>query len=419
MRKNFARFVLFTLLFSILSGCFSQPTPSQGVFKKTAAAVTVAAMIRTLAAPYTQTAILRTVVAQFTRAAAASASAPPSTEILPTIPITPGLPLTYGPTVNPALCNWAFFISDVSYPDGSEILPGQSFRKTWRIQNSGTCTWDARYSLTFDRGTQMGAPSYQSLTTSTVPPGGIVDVSVDMIAPSASGSYQAYFRLRGSDGSILSVGNHGDGGLWALIRVGLPQQCNWAALITDVTYPDNTRVDPGQIFNKKWRLQNIGTCTWSPEYALVFMGGDRLGAPDFQQLSRQSVLPSGVVDVGVNLTAPQNFGTYRAIFKIRSARGEIFGVGSDADHPIWAKIIVGPTPTFTPTNTLTPSATATTPPPTPTSSSTVTPSSTATATSTSTLTPSATITPSPTETDTATPSNTPITPSGGGSLHIF
>lgn len=396
MRKTFARFTLFILIFSIfiaLSGCFGQPAPSQNVLKKTAAAVTVAAMVKTLAAPYTQTAILRTVIAQFTQTA--SAGTPLALQTIPSVAVTP---VTVMPTVNSALCNWAYFVADITYPDGSVLTPGEPFRKTWRIQNSGSCTWDGLYSLRYERGQQMDAPGYQPLVIDAVPSGGLLDVSVDMVAPAANGSYQAYFRLYAPDGSALPVGNRSTGGLWALISVNRPQPCNWAALISDVTYPDNTRVDPGQAILKKWRLQNLGTCTWSPEYALIFTGGNRMGAPDFQQLSHKSIPPSGVVDVGVNLVAPPNNGTYQAFFKIRSAKGEVFGTGYNADQPIWAKIIVGPTPTFTPTNTLTPSLTPTATTPPPTATSTFTPSAT--------QTPSETVTPSETPTETLTPSPT-------------
>ena len=34
----------------------------------------------------------------------------------------------------------------------------------------------------------------------------------------------------------------------------------------DITIPDDTKMQPGQTFTKVWRLQNIGTCTWTNAY---------------------------------------------------------------------------------------------------------------------------------------------------------
>ena len=46
--------------------------------------------------------------------------------------------------------------------------------------------------------------------------------------------------------------------------------CDWAAFITDVTVPDGTQFAPGEVFTKTWRLKNIGTCTWTPDYDIAF-----------------------------------------------------------------------------------------------------------------------------------------------------
>ncbi|MBI3739709.1 MAG: hypothetical protein HY258_11730, partial [Chloroflexi bacterium] len=49
--------------------------------------------------------------------------------------------------------------------------------------------------------------------------------------------------------------------------------CDNAQFITDVTYPDNTVIAPSTSFTKTWRLKNIGTCSWTPSYAVVFFSG--------------------------------------------------------------------------------------------------------------------------------------------------
>src|SRR5688572_33446410 len=44
--------------------------------------------------------------------------------------------------------------------------------------------------------------------------------------------------------------------------------CDWVAFIKDVTVPDGTQLSAGEVFTKTWRLQNRGTCTWTPDYML-------------------------------------------------------------------------------------------------------------------------------------------------------
>src|SRR5512133_2298041 len=56
--------------------------------------------------------------------------------------------------------------------------------------------------------------------------------------------------------------------------------CHDSALfVEDVTYPDHTRLDPGEKFTKTWKIQNTGTCTWTG-YTAAFVSGDPMDAPD-------------------------------------------------------------------------------------------------------------------------------------------
>src|SRR5262245_15348685 len=47
-------------------------------------------------------------------------------------------------------------------------------------------------------------------------------------------------------------------------------RCDAASFVTDVTYPDGALVGRGSSFTKIRRLKNIGTCTWTTSYAIVF-----------------------------------------------------------------------------------------------------------------------------------------------------
>ena len=49
---------------------------------------------------------------------------------------------------NAADCvNKATFVSDVSFPDNSNVTGGTAFTKTWRVRNDGTCIWWSGYTL--------------------------------------------------------------------------------------------------------------------------------------------------------------------------------------------------------------------------------------------------------------------------------
>src|SRR3990170_4187565 len=92
------------------------------------------------------------------------------------------------------------FVSDVTVPDGTSFEPGTVFRKTWRIRNSGTCTWDAGYRFAFLSGDRMSGPRSAPLGSldrlyesspllPSVRPGEEIEVSVTLIAPSEEGTY--------------------------------------------------------------------------------------------------------------------------------------------------------------------------------------------------------------------------------------
>ena len=167
----------------------------------------------------------------------------------------------------------------------------------------------------------------------------------------------------------------------------IPVQCtDRAQFVTDVTVPDGTLFPPNQTFLKTWRLKNVGTCTWTPSYALTFVSGASMGGSDASLAT--TVLPGQNVDASVNLTAPSIAGSYRGFWELKNASGQIFGIGSTFSNPFWVDIRVAGTPVATATPTNTPgSATATATP-------TGTPgSATSTPTSTPTNTPAATPTP--------------------------
>jgi hypothetical protein len=99
------------------------------------------------------------------------------------------------------MCDLGQFVRDVNIPDGSQIAPGASFTKTWRLRNAGTCTWSG-YSLVFDTGDLMNGTAQ---TFGSVPPGQEADLSVNFTAPTTPGTYRSYWRIRNASGVLVPV----------------------------------------------------------------------------------------------------------------------------------------------------------------------------------------------------------------------
>jgi hypothetical protein len=115
--------------------------------------------------------------------------------------------------------------------------------------------------------------------------------------------------------------------------------CDWARFVGDVTIADGTTFAPGTHFKKTWRLQNIGVCTWTTDYDLVFVDGNGMDA--FASVSLpKAVFPGELVDVSVDFTAPDSKGNYRGYWMLRNANGLRFGLGANADSPFWVDIKV-------------------------------------------------------------------------------
>jgi len=115
--------------------------------------------------------------------------------------------------------------------------------------------------------------------------------------------------------------------------------CDAAAFVADITIPDGTNFAPGAALVKTWRLKNVGTCTWSTSYAIVFYNGTKMGAPSVVNLPT-SVAPGSTVDVTVNMTAPTASGHYRGYWMLRNASNVLFGVGPYGTWTFFIDIVV-------------------------------------------------------------------------------
>jgi hypothetical protein len=106
----------------------------------------------------------------------------------------------------PLPCEQAGFVTDVSVPDGTALPAGSPFTKTWRLKNTGTCTWTTDFALVFASGESMSGPASQKLASSVLP-GQTIDVSVPLKAPGQPGQYRGNWKMRNASGVLFGLGN--------------------------------------------------------------------------------------------------------------------------------------------------------------------------------------------------------------------
>jgi hypothetical protein len=122
----------------------------------------------------------------------------------PNVSLATNTPLVRNTPVSPGTqpCDNGVFVADVTYPDGSEVVAGQPFVKTWRFRNTGPCDWAEDYHLIF--GWQTEGANWQNTApvrfNTIVEVGETFDISVTLTAPTAPGGYGAWFRLQNNKG---------------------------------------------------------------------------------------------------------------------------------------------------------------------------------------------------------------------------
>jgi hypothetical protein len=150
-----------------------------------------------------------TVVAEFTLTAAVFTPSPlpPTETLVPDLPTeTPTQGLTTDPTLAAqgtaaALCDDYTFDAttvDVTIPDGTPMTLNQEFVKTWKIKNTGTCSWGDGYGLIYSHGERMsGQPVPLAVVVQT---GQEIEVSVNFKAPGRIGEFVSAWTMSNANG---------------------------------------------------------------------------------------------------------------------------------------------------------------------------------------------------------------------------
>ncbi len=197
---------------------------------------------------------------------------PPEPTPLPTLTLEPTESRPLPTSIIPTGCvDKASFVSDVTVPDNTYVSPGQSFVKTWRLRNAGTCTWTADYTLVFAGGHNMGGTGSVPLR-GPVAPGGTVDLSVTLTAPAGNGTYEGKWQLRNADGKLFGTGSNASGVFWTRIIVGptptpVPTPTNWRG-----EYYPNRYLTGNPVLVRDDRTINFDWGTSSPATAVPANG---------------------------------------------------------------------------------------------------------------------------------------------------
>lgn len=172
-----------------------------------------------------------------------SRESPTSTPVaFATSALATAAPPTASPTVEPSPTNTAsacednaVLVEDVTYPDNTRLTAGEKFTKTWKLQNTGTCTWTG-YTVAFFSGDKMEAPN--SVPVPETKAKASVEVSVDLVAPLDDGMYVGNFELRDAAGASVPLGTEPT--FWVKIVVGeSPLSSSIEQTTGDCTYTES------------------------------------------------------------------------------------------------------------------------------------------------------------------------------------
>lgn len=102
--------------------------------------------------------------------------------------------------------------------------------------------------------------------------------------------------------------------------------------ISDLTVPDGASVTAGETIDKRWQVENSGTCNWDARYHVRLISGPAMGVPAEQALYPARSGTQAVIRM--LFTAPTEVGTFRSAWQAINPRGEAFG------DPFYIEILV-------------------------------------------------------------------------------
>jgi hypothetical protein len=105
-----------------------------------------------------------------------------------------------------SVCNNLGYLADATIPDGTVFDGGEDFKKTWQVQNTGSCKWDEGYKLVYKGGDEELDPVTVRLQADDfIDPGAVGELSVDLTAPLKAGRYTCTWQMQADNGEYFGT----------------------------------------------------------------------------------------------------------------------------------------------------------------------------------------------------------------------
>ena len=260
-------------------------------------------------------------IQQYIRGGSATADLP-AAEPLSQIILTPS------PTVTPAsaaacIDGLKFLLDETNgateMGDPPKGKTGKIFTQTWKVQNTGTCTWTPQYHLVYAYGNvdaaQMGGVPVR--IQANVKPGEVADLAVEMIVPSEAATYQSFWQLENDQGQTFGQT------LWVGVKaIKTKNQANntpsQPKLKTCQVINTGPQHDPRirDNFDVTWDVTNTSGMTWTVgAVSYVYVSGDKFQKQDTYNIPAD--LLSGATDTfAVDMNAPTTPGQYSTVWNV-------------------------------------------------------------------------------------------------------
>jgi len=250
-------------------------------------------------------------------------------------PIPPSLsvatPVSPAVTADPLACvDGMKFVADISYGDNNMksppfVNPGEGFVKTWRVQNTGTCTWTPNYKLVYAYGNLTNAQMSGQFVNipANVVPGQTVDLSVTLIAPKEPLTYQGFWQIQNEKSQLFGQA------IWVAISTQagvvnptVTTQPSANACMVTVVDPINS-VKVRSNFNAVWTVKNTSGKDWSSDSVdYSFVSGTNMQKKDLYDLTT-TIKDGESGKIIVNMLAPNDPGVYNTNWALVAGGGTL------------------------------------------------------------------------------------------------
>jgi len=238
-------------------------------------------------------------------------------------------PLSPVATVTPATCwDGMKFVADVTLGDNNMtnlpfVKPGDGFVKTWRVQNTGTCTWTPSYQLLYAYGNVNAAQmNGQPINIpANVTPGQTIDLSVTMVAPMEPLTYQGFWQIENASGQqfgqTIWVGISTLAYQGTPIATGQPSE-NYC--VVTITAPKSA-IKVNSDFDAVWTVKNLSGNDWSSDSVdYIFVSGTKMRQQDGYDFT-ETIKDGESGEIVVDMVAPGTPGIYNTQWAIVSGKG--------------------------------------------------------------------------------------------------